>query len=83
MQIQDSKLEKACRAAAEAAVGFLLEIAAEYVEADKEAGMAELAAILAGDREAVIAGAKVRAFQALAEEVDPERFSGGGGDEQD
>ena len=83
MQIPDGDMERACRAGAEAAVAFILEVAADYVEADKEAGMAELVAILAGDREAVVLGAKERAFQAVAELVDPQRFCPEGGDGKD
>lgn len=83
MQISDGDLEKACRAAADASVAFILEVAAGYVEADKEVGIAELVAILAGDREAVVTGAKERAFQAVAELVDPERFRIRGSDDDE
>lgn len=64
-------LEKACRCAANAAVEFLIEAAADYAAADKEAGMAELLALLEGQREAVVLGAKDKAFQAAAEILDP------------
>ena len=72
-------LEKACRCAASAAVEFLIEMAADYAEADKEAGMSELLALLEGQREAVVLGAKDKAFQAAAETLDPSlrRDSGG------
>lgn len=64
-------LEKACRSAANAAVDFIIEMAVDYAEGDKEAGMAELLALLSGQREAVVLGAKDKAFQAAAETLDP------------
>ncbi len=73
-------LEKACRSAANAAVDFIVELAAEYAEADKEAGMAELLALLEGQREATVVGAKDRAFQAAAEILDPSFQDTGGQD---
>lgn len=83
MQIPDKELETACRGAAEAAVNFLLEVAADYRKYDKQAGMVELVALLTGQREAVVLGATERAFQAIAEVADPQRFSAGGGDGDD
>jgi len=64
-------LEKACRGAANAAVDFLIEMAADYAESDKEAGMIEFLALLEGQREAAVLGAKNKAFQAAAETLDP------------
>lgn len=72
-------LEKACRGAASAAVDFLIEMAADYAEADKEAGMVEFLALLEGQREAVVLGAKDKAFQAAAETLDPAFRDGAGG----
>ncbi len=73
-------LEKACRSAAAAAVDFLIEMAADYAEADREAGMAELLALLEGQREAAVLGAKDKAFQAAAETLDPSLRDPGGQD---
>lgn len=75
-----ANLEKACRSAAGAAVDFLIEMAADYAEADKEAGMAELLALLAGQREAIVLGAKDKAFQAAAATLDPTLRDMGGQD---
>lgn len=75
-----ANLEKACRSAAAAAVDFLIETAADYAEADREAGMAELLALLEGQREAVVLGAKDKAFQAAAETLDPTLRDAGGQD---
>jgi len=75
-----SNLEKACRSAAAAAVDFLIETAADYAEADKEAGMVEFLALLEGQREAVLLGAKDKAFQAAAEMLDPSLLDTGGQD---
>ncbi len=73
-------LEKACRSAASAAVDFLIEAAADCAEADKEAGMAEFLALLEGQREAIVLGAKNKAFQAAAETLDPSLKDAGGQD---
>jgi len=64
-------LEKACRSAAVAAVDFFVEMAADYADADKEAGMIEFLALLEGQREAAVLAAKGKAFQAAAETLDP------------
>lgn len=73
-------LEKACRSAANAAVDFLIEMAVDYAEADKKAGMSEFQALLEGQREAVVLGAKDKAFQAAAETLDPSLRDTGGQD---
>lgn len=73
-------LEKACRSAANAAVDFLIETAADYAESDKEAGMVEFLALLEGQREAVVIGAKNKAFQAAAETLDQSFREAGGQD---
>jgi hypothetical protein len=77
MRIPDG-MEAACRKAAAAAVDFLLEVASDYRGVDAQAGMLELTALLAGQREAVVAGAMAKAFQAMAESLDPGMFQVGG-----
>jgi len=77
MRVPDG-MEAACKRGAAAAIDFLLEVASGYREVDAQAGMLELTALLAGQREAVLAGATARAFQAMAEALDPEMFQGGG-----
>lgn len=76
----EQKMEIACRKAAEAAVDFIIQIASEYAETDKEASMAELQAILLGHRQSVVLGAQERAFQAAAEELEPGLFAAKGKD---
>ena len=77
MRVPDG-MEAACKRGAAAAVDFLLEVASDYRGVDAQAGMMELTALLAGQREAVVAGATAKAFQAMAELLDPGMFQEGG-----
>ena len=72
--MDDKKLELAARAASDAAIEFILGAVADYLEMDKEAGAAEIYALLAGERTVVVKGASERAFNAAAEILEPELF---------